>query len=137
MNILLCQNRYFKALSTRALHSQILSEILIRVLSRNEFTRVEMRQVERHFFVIFGKRLLPKLAKTNFLQFFAIFFCKKLWFSWFSRFSRVRKARKLPKYFRNSKNGYFRNSWKWKFRKKTSFAGPYYPPLTISICCLS
>ncbi len=52
----------------KALHSELLTEVSSRFLSRNEFSQVETGQVERHFFVIFGnfgKRLLPKLAKTK------------------------------------------------------------------------
>jgi len=66
-------------ISDRALHSELLSKISSWVSSRNEFSRVETRRVEHHFFVIFGnfgKRLLPKLAKTNFHD-FSQFFCKK------------------------------------------------------------
>jgi len=75
---------YFDVVN-RALHSELLTELS----SRNEFSRVETGLVERHFFVIFGnfgKRQLPKLAKTkssekrnfsqffhDFLQFFMIF----------------------------------------------------------------
>ncbi len=64
---------------SRALHSELFSELSSRVSSRNEFLRVETRRVVRHFFVTFenfGKRLLLKLAKTKitkkrvFLRFF-------------------------------------------------------------------
>jgi hypothetical protein len=78
-----------------ALHSELLSKISSRVSSRNEFPRVETRQVERHFFIIFGnfgKTLLPKLAKMNFREFLQFLrdFCE---------FGNVWKERKLPKYF--------------------------------------
>jgi len=52
----------------KAPHSELLTEVSCRFSSRNEFSRVEMGQVEHHFFVTFGnfgKRLLPKLAKTK------------------------------------------------------------------------
>ncbi len=55
----------------KALHSELLTEVSSRFLSWNEFLRVETGRVERHFFVIFGnfgKRLLPKLAKTKSLE---------------------------------------------------------------------
>ncbi len=107
----------------KALHSELLAELS----SRNEFSRVETRRVESHFFVNFGnfgKTRLPKLAKMkiakkrNFLRFFHEFsriFAKNCDFRNFRNFGNVRKARTLPKYFRNSKNGDFRNSRKRKF----------------------
>jgi len=52
----------------RALHSELFSEILSRVSSWNELSRVEMRWVERHFFVIFGKRLVPTRSDPNFCE---------------------------------------------------------------------
>jgi hypothetical protein len=41
------------ALPSRALHSELVTELSSRFSSRDEFSRVETRRVERHFFVIF------------------------------------------------------------------------------------
>ncbi len=118
---------------SRALHSEILSKISSRVSSRNEFSRVETRWVERHFFDVFGKfgkKQLPKLAKMK--------IAKKRIFSWFFRnFSQklglVRVFASRNPFGRSSKNSSrlefsvkldFRNSRKEKFRQKPSFAGP-------------
>jgi len=55
----------------RALHSELLSKISSQVLSWNEFSQVETRRVERHFFaptLIFkgAFRLVPTLIFANF-----------------------------------------------------------------------
>ncbi len=60
--------RFSRRIRPKALHSELLTKVLSRFSSRNEFSRVGTGQVERHFFVIFsnfGKRQLLKLAKTN------------------------------------------------------------------------
>jgi len=57
---------------SRALHTELELEYLSRDSSRNEFLRVKTRQVERHFFVIFGnlgKRLVPTHSDPNFRDF--------------------------------------------------------------------
>jgi len=102
---------------SRALHTELELEYSSRDSSRNEFSRVEMRRVECHFFVIFGnlsKRLVPTLIFAN--------FSRKLGSEQVgtsrNKSERVRKARNISKIFRNSKNGNFRNSRKRKFWKK-------------------
>jgi len=95
---------------------------------------LERIESERILPKYFGKRQFPKLSKTKIAKkrdFFTLFsqkiakIAKNHDFRNFCEFGNVRKARKLPKYFRNSKNGYFQNSQKQKFWKKTSNAGPY------------
>jgi len=120
--------------TSRALHSELLTELSSRFLSREKFSRVETRSVEHHFFVTFGnfgKRLVPTVIfakKRIFSQFFRNFLQKlgsEQVGASSSQFSRVRKAQTLPKYFRKSKKVNFRNSQKRKIRKKLSNAGPY------------
>ncbi len=50
----------------KALHSELLTELLSRFLSWNEFFTISEVRVERHFFVIFGKfgiEQFPKFPK--------------------------------------------------------------------------
>jgi len=66
------KSKKWQQVQSKSLHSELELEILSRFSSRDEFSRVETRRVERHFFVptlIFGKRLVP----TRFSCFFAIF----------------------------------------------------------------
>ncbi len=100
-------------------------------MSRNEFSRVETRRVERHFFRKNGNRekmRLLKLAKMKiakkhvFSQFFQDFlqsFAKIRVGMSILQFSRVWKGQTLPKYFRNLKKVNFRNLQKQKNWKKT------------------
>jgi hypothetical protein len=61
-------------IQSRVLHSELELEISSRFSSRNEFSRVETRRVERHFF-----RENEKREKTRFSRFFRDFsriFCE-------------------------------------------------------------
>ncbi len=100
--------------ASRALHSKLLTELLSWFSSRDEFSRVETSSEGSDITV-------PTRSDPNFCEFLQIFanFSQKL------GSERVFASRKLPKYFRNSKKVYFRNSQKRKFWKKTSNAGPY------------
>ncbi len=68
----------------RALHSELLTELSSRFLSRDEFSRVETRQVERNFFDIFVSYFFvfsdssnPNFRKeTRFFEIFSRFFAK-------------------------------------------------------------
>jgi len=60
-----------KYVSNGALHTELELEYSSQDSSRNEFSRVETRRVERHFFVILGnfsKTLVPTLIFANFLR---------------------------------------------------------------------
>jgi len=111
----------------RALHTELELEYSSQDSSGNEFSRVETRRVERHFFVIFGN-LGKRLVLTLIFAIFAIFLRKlgseRVRMSW-NESGRVRKARNIFEIFWNSKNGDFRNSRKRKFRKKSSNSWPY------------
>jgi hypothetical protein len=102
-----------KKKGSRVLHSELLTELLSRFSSRDEFGRLG------HYQNISEIRV-PTRSDPNFCEFFAKIRVRTS----FRKSGQVRKARTLPKYFRNSKKAYFRNSRKRKFRKKTSNAGP-------------
>jgi len=56
------------ALSIKALHSELLTELSSQFSSRNEFFTISEVQVLRHFFLIFGNfgiEQFPKIAKTK------------------------------------------------------------------------